>query len=96
MIFASPAGGSIHHFRTQWETDMKATEQLHRGDQSRRLDNITRGLLASGTLERCIRELSITGLASNPSIFESRAQPDHCRRHDEPEFPFGHRQRTAT
>jgi transaldolase len=49
---------------------MKATEQLHRMGQSLWLDNITRGLLASGTLERYIRELSITGLTSNPSIFD--------------------------
>jgi transaldolase len=49
---------------------MKATEQLHRMRQSLWLDNITRGLLTSGTLERYIRELSITGLTSNPSIFD--------------------------
>ena len=49
---------------------MKATEQLHRMGQSLWLDNITRGLIASGTLERYIRQLSITGLTSNPSIFD--------------------------
>jgi transaldolase len=49
---------------------MKATEQLHHLGQSLWLDNITRGLLTSGTLERYIRELSITGLTSNPSIFD--------------------------
>jgi transaldolase len=49
---------------------MKATEQLHHMGQSLWLDNITRGLLTSGTLERYIRELSITGLTSNPSIFD--------------------------
>jgi len=49
---------------------MKATEQLHQMGQSLWLDNITRGLIASGTLERYIRELSITGLTSNPSIFD--------------------------
>jgi len=49
---------------------MKATEQLHRMGQSLWLDNITRGLLTSGTLERYIRELSVTGLTSNPSIFD--------------------------
>jgi transaldolase len=49
---------------------MKATEQLHLMGQSLWLDNITRGLLTSGTLERYIRELSITGLTSNPSIFD--------------------------
>jgi transaldolase len=49
---------------------MKATEQLHQMGQSLWLDNITRGLIASGTLERYVRELSITGLTSNPSIFD--------------------------
>jgi transaldolase len=49
---------------------MKATEQLHHMGQSLWLDNITRGLLTSGTLERYIRDLSITGLTSNPSIFD--------------------------
>jgi transaldolase len=49
---------------------MKATTALHDLGQSLWLDNITRTLLASGTLERYIRELSVTGLTSNPTIFE--------------------------
>ncbi|MCG6933330.1 MAG: transaldolase [Gallionella sp.] len=49
---------------------MNATQQLHELGQSLWLDNITRGLLTSGTLERYIRELSVTGLTSNPTIFE--------------------------
>jgi transaldolase len=49
---------------------MKATEQLHHMGQSLWLDNITRGLLTSGALEHYICELSITGLTSNPSIFD--------------------------
>ena len=52
------------------ETNVKATEQLQRLGQSLWLDNITRGLLTSGTLARYIRELSVTGLTSNPSIFD--------------------------
>jgi transaldolase len=48
----------------------KATGQLHRLGQSLWLDNITRDLLDSGTLERYINELSVTGLTSNPTIFE--------------------------
>ena len=52
------------------EMTMKPTEQLHNMGQSLWLDNITRGLLTSGTLERYIRDLSITGLTSNPSIFD--------------------------
>ena len=49
---------------------MKATQKLHEIGQSLWLDNITRGLLASGTLQRYILELSITGLTSNPTIFD--------------------------
>ena len=49
---------------------MKPTQQLHDLGQSLWLDNITRGLLKDGTLRRYIEELSITGLTSNPSIFD--------------------------
>jgi transaldolase len=49
---------------------MKPTEQLHNLGQSLWLDNITRGLLTSGTLARYIADLSVTGLTSNPSIFD--------------------------
>lgn len=49
---------------------MKATQGLHDMGQSLWLDNITRGLLNSGTLKRYIDELSITGLTSNPTIFD--------------------------
>lgn len=49
---------------------MKATQKLHNLGQSIWLDNITRELLDSGTLERYIRELSVTGLTSNPTIFD--------------------------
>jgi transaldolase len=48
----------------------KATGQLNRLGQSLWLDNITRDLLTSGTLERYVNELSVTGLTSNPTIFE--------------------------
>src|SRR5260221_10554741 len=44
--------------------------QLHDLGQSRRLDNITRALLASGTLARYIDEFALTGLTSNPTIFD--------------------------
>ena len=50
---------------------MKATHRLHQSGQSIWLDNITRDLLNSGTLERYIQELSVTGLTSNPTIFEN-------------------------
>jgi transaldolase len=49
---------------------MKATALLHDLGQSLWLDNITRELLTSGTLERYIDELSVTGLTSNPTIFD--------------------------
>jgi len=49
---------------------MKATQQLHDLGQSLWLDNITRGLLTSGTLGRYSSELSVTGLTSNPTIFD--------------------------
>jgi transaldolase len=49
---------------------MKATEALHDLGQSIWLDNITRDMLDSGTLKRYIDELSVTGLTSNPTIFD--------------------------
>ena len=49
---------------------MKATRNLHELGQSLWLDNITRGLLRTGVLRRYIEELSITGLTSNPTIFD--------------------------
>src|SRR5882762_801682 len=49
---------------------MKATELLHNLGQSIWLDNITRDLLDSGTLARYISEFSVTGLTSNPTIFD--------------------------
>src|SRR5437868_11275458 len=49
---------------------MKATAQLQELGQSLWLDNITREMLDSGQLQRYIDEFSITGLTSNPSIFD--------------------------
>lgn len=49
---------------------MKATQLLHNLGQSIWLDNITRDLLNSGTLKSYIAELSVTGLTSNPTIFD--------------------------
>ena len=56
---AEPAGGPA----------VKATGQLHRLGQSLWLDNITRDLLDDGTLKQYVDELSVTGLTSNPTIF---------------------------
>jgi len=49
---------------------MKATEQLQRLGQSLWLDNINRDLVVNGTLRRYVDELSVTGLTSNPTIFD--------------------------
>jgi len=49
---------------------MSATKRLHDLGQSIWLDNITRDLLDSGTLKRYIDDLSVTGLTSNPTIFD--------------------------
>jgi len=49
---------------------MKATQLFRNLGQSIWLDNITRDLLTSGTLERYVTELSVTGLTSNPTIFD--------------------------
>ncbi len=49
---------------------MNATQSLHNLGQSIWLDNITRELLDSGTLKRYIDDLSVTGLTSNPTIFD--------------------------
>ena len=49
---------------------MNATKTLHNLGQSLWLDNITRDLLDSGTLKRYISDLSVTGLTSNPTIFD--------------------------
>ena len=49
---------------------MKPTQKLHELGQSLWLDYITRGILDDGTLEGYIKDLSVTGLTSNPTIFD--------------------------
>jgi len=58
---------------------MQATQQLHDAGQSLWLDNITRTLLSSGTLKRYIEEFAVTGLTSNPTIFDQaiKGSPDY-------------------
>jgi len=56
---------------------MKATQLLHDAGQSLWLDNITRALLESGGLRRYIDELSVTGLTSNPTIFDHAIKNSH-------------------
>src|SRR5215467_4557750 len=66
-------GGTAAQAKTPGEgkcKTMKATRSLHDLGQSIWLDNITRDLLKSGTLKRYIDELSVTGLTSNPTIFD--------------------------
>src|SRR5580704_16557888 len=49
---------------------MKATQLLHNLGQSIWLDNITRDLLNTGKLQNYIDDFSVTGLTSNPTIFD--------------------------
>jgi transaldolase len=60
---------------------MNPTKALRKLGQSLWLDNITRDLLKSGTLQRYIDTLSVTGLTSNPTIFDHaiRTSPDYDR-----------------
>ena len=58
---------------------MKPTQRLHDAGQSLWLDNITRDLLTSGTLKRYIDDLSVTGLTSNPAIFNRALEPAQPR-----------------
>ena len=65
---------------------MNATRQLHDLGQRLWLDNITRALLTSGTLAGYIKDFAVTGLTSNPTIFEhaigkSDAYDEAIRRH---------------
>ena len=56
---------------------MHATQKLHDMGQSLWLDNITRDLLTSGTLRRYMQEFSVTGLTSNPTIFDRAIKNSH-------------------
>ncbi len=57
---------------------MKPTQQLHELGQSLWLDNITRTMLDDGTLARYVEQLSITGLTSNPTIFDHAISEGHA------------------
>src|SRR3990172_6798388 len=69
MTLPSRADGSARSRHLEGPI-MKATQKLHDLGQSLWLDNITRDLLDGGQLERYIRALSVTGLTSNPTIFD--------------------------
>jgi transaldolase len=55
---------------TDEEDAVKATQKLHNTGQSLWIDDITRDMLDSGTLAKYISEFSVTGLTSNPTIFD--------------------------
>jgi len=57
---------------------MNATQQLHALGQSLWLDNITRALLTDGTLSRYIKDYAVTGLTSNPAIFDQAIKNSGC------------------
>ena len=57
---------------------MNPTQQLHALGQSLWLDNITRTMVADGTLAHYIRDLAVTGLTSNPTIFEQAIRSGSC------------------
>jgi transaldolase len=61
------------------DRSMNAATRLHDAGQSLWLDNITRALVASGTLARYIGDLAVTGLTSNPTIFDNAltGSPDY-------------------
>lgn len=56
---------------------MNATRELQGAGQSLWLDNITRGLLDDGVLAQYIKDLSVTGLTSNPTIFQKAIEGTH-------------------
>src|SRR4051812_34162714 len=69
--------GKHHHHRpglawghTPPENPMTATRDLHSLGQSIWIDNITRPMLDSGTLQHYIDDLDVTGLTSNPTIYD--------------------------
>lgn len=57
---------------------MNPAQRLHALGQSLWLDNITRTMVADGTLARYIRDLSVTGLTSNPAIFDAAIRNGHA------------------
>ena len=68
-LFAVPGASSVPTISR--DDTMTPTRKLHDLGQSLWLDNITRDLLESGTLMRYIGELDVTGLTSNPTIFNN-------------------------
>ncbi len=48
----------------------RPTTELHRAGQSLWLDHVTRDMISDGTLLRYVEDFSVTGLTSNPTIYE--------------------------
>ena len=67
-----------------WRQTHEQPRRLHDLGQSLWLDNITRGLLTSGTLRRYIEEWSVTGLTSNPTIFDHAIENSAFLRRGDP------------
>jgi len=63
---------------------MKPTQILHERGQSLWLDNISRGMLDSGQLQRYIDKYTVTGLTSNPSIFDKPSSLVSTMRRSQP------------
>ena len=84
---AADAGSLASRYVWLGGDTVRPTKQLHDLGQSLWLDNVTRELLDSGTLQRYIDELSVTGLTSNPTIFNNvfKKSTKLRRRH----FPCG-------
>ena len=70
-----------------------STAALARVGQSLWLDNITRGMLDDGTLARYVADLHVTGLTSNPSIYNQAVRD--TRFYDKPLVTLGARQVAA-
>ena len=70
-------GSSTIRFQAH-ERAVNATQKLHELGQSLWLDNISRSLLTSGTLRRYIQEFSVSGLTSNPTIFDHALKNSHA------------------
>ncbi len=75
MTVHREARGCTPNFSSR-RAPVNATQHLHDLGQSLWLDHITRGLLESGTLRRYIGEFAVTGLTSNPTIFERAIEKD--------------------
>lgn len=75
---------------------MNPNKALHDLGQSLWLDNITRNLLNSGTLQRYIDELSVTGLTSNPTIFDQAIKNSSTYDADIPRRATRNRERTCS